>query len=248
MFPSGGYPATAETAETAESAEKQMSEPVIDFTVTGDGIVPSEESYIPVTLNDITVSVPIASAGQGECNVTYRSGSSTAAIGNYRIALVEGEMENSIATFKNSDKEILSGARTIEDGITLTVAAEVTEGCEPKQKAAIEKMLADATVTDTFPQTTILGEVVKENVVIETDDGYLQMQQNKNIVLLSAFSLNVNKDVFDKELILPNGLMVRYGDIKDEETGYIPFVCTINDHNVKMLATSIDVLQNMFAA
>lgn len=108
-------------------------------------------------------------------------------------------------------------------------------------------MLADATVTDTFPQTTILGEVVKENVVIETDDGYLQMQQNKNIVLLSAFSLNVNKDVFDKELILPNGLMVRYGDIKDEETGYIPFVCTINDHNVKMLATSIDVLQNMFA-
>ena len=88
LFPSGGYPATAETAETAESAEKQMSEPVIDFTVTGDGIVPSEESYIPVTLNDITVSVPIASAGQGECNVTYRSGSSTAAIGNYRIALV----------------------------------------------------------------------------------------------------------------------------------------------------------------
>ena len=74
------------------------------------------------------------------------------------------------------------------------------------------------------------------------------MQQNKNIVLLSAFSLNVNKDVFDEKLILPNGLMVRYGDIKDEETGYIPFVCTINDHNVKMLATSIDVLQNMFAA
>ena len=180
MFPNGGYPATAETAETAESAEKEMSEPVIDFTVTGDGIVPSEESYIPVTLNDITVSVPIASAGQGECNVTYRSGSSTAAIGDYRIALVEGEMENSIATFKNSDKEILSGARTIEDGITLTVAAEVTEGCEPKQKAAIEKMLANATITDTFPQTTVLGEIVKENVVIETDDGYLQMQQNKN--------------------------------------------------------------------
>ena len=248
LFPNGGYPATAETAETAESAEKQRSEPVIDFTVTGDGIVPSEESYIPVTLNDITVSVPLASAGQGECNVTYRSGSSTAAIGDYRIALVEGEMENSIATFKNSDKEILSGARTIEDGITLTVAAEVTEGCEPEQKAAIEKMLADATITDTFPQTTILGEVVKENVVIETDDGYLQMQQNKNIVLLSTFSLNVNKDVFDEELILPNGLMVRYGDIKDEETGYIPFVCTINDHNVKILATSIDVLQNMFAA
>ena len=45
LFPNGGYPATAETAETAESAEKEMSEPVIDFTVTGDGIVPSEESY-----------------------------------------------------------------------------------------------------------------------------------------------------------------------------------------------------------
>ena len=246
LFPDGGYPATAETAETAESAKKQMYEPVINFTVTEDGIVPSEESYIPVTLNDITVSVPVASAGQDKCTVTYRSGSSTAAIGDYRIALVEGEMENSIATFKNSGKEILSGARTIEDGITLTVAAETTEERELEQKAAIEKLLADATVTDTFPQTTVLGEVVKENVVIETDDGYLQMQQNKNIVLLSAFSFDVNKDAFDGELILSNGLMVRYGDIKDEETGYIPFVCTINDHNVKILATSVDVLQDMF--
>ena len=46
LFPNGGYPATAETEETAESAEKEMSEPVIDFTVTGDGIVPSEESFL----------------------------------------------------------------------------------------------------------------------------------------------------------------------------------------------------------
>lgn len=105
-----------------------------------------------------------------------------------------------------------------------------------------EKKLLDVGI-DTFVYKSDIDDFIHM-----VDNGYLQMQQNKNIVLLSAFSLNVNKDVFDKELILPNGLMVRYGDIKDEETGYIPFVCTINDHNVKMLATSIDVLQNMFAA
>ena len=245
LFPNEKHIATA---ETAESAEKQISEPIIDFTVTEDGIVPSEKSCIPVTLNDITVNIPIASAGQGECTVTYRSGSSTAAIGNYRIALVEGEMDNSIVTFKSSDKEILSGARTIDEGLTLTIATEVTEGREPEQKAAIEKLLADAMVADVLPQTTVLGETVKEDVVIETDDGYLQMQQNENIILLSTFSFDVNNDAFDEELVLPNGLVVHYGDIKDEETGYIPFVCTMNDHNVKILATSVDVLQNMFAA
>lgn len=248
LFPNGGYPATTETAETAESAEKKMSEPVMNFTVTEDGIIPSEDSCISVTLNDIIVSIPIASAGQGECTVTYRSGNSTAAIENYRIALVEGEMENSIVTFKSGDKEILSGARTIEEGLTLTIATEVAKGREPEQRASIEKLLADAMVADTFPQTTVLGENVKEDVVIETDDGYLQMQQNENIILLSAFSFDVNKDTFDEDLILPSGLVVRYGNIKDEETGYTPFICIVNDHNVKILATSVDVLQNMFTA
>ena len=123
------YGATAETAETAATAETAKTlEPELNFTVTKSGIVPDDGSYVPVTLGDVTVCIPVAAAGQGGCTVTYCSGNSTAAIGDYKIALVEGNTEDSVVTFQNDDKEILSGTRTMGEGLTLTVAAEAEEG------------------------------------------------------------------------------------------------------------------------
>ena len=89
--------------------------------------------------------------------MTYRSGNSTAAIGNYKIALVEGTTKDSIATFQNDDKEILSGTRTMGEGLTLTVAAEAEEGQETEQEAVIEKLLADALTPPTIEIVGFLG-------------------------------------------------------------------------------------------
>ena len=42
------------------------------------------------------------------------------------------------------------------------------------------------------------------------------------------------------------GLTVRYGNVQDKETGYIPFVSTVNNRNIKILATSVKALQGFF--
>ena len=163
-----------------------------------------------------------------------------------KIALVEGTTEDSIAAFQNDDKEILSGTRTMGEGLTLTVAAEAEEGQETEQEAVIEKLLADAVATDTAPATTVFGETVKDDVVIEADDGYLQLQLNDETALVSTFNFNYDKNVFSKALNLPGGLTVRYGNVQDKETGYIPFVSTVNNRNIKILATSVEALQGFF--
>ena len=49
-----------------------------------------------------------------------------------------------------------------------------------------------------------------------------------------------------KTLNLPGGLTVRYGNVQDKETGYIPFVSTVNNRNIKILATSVEALQGFF--
>ena len=60
------YGATAETAETAATAETAKTlEPELNFTVTKSSIVPDDGSYVPVTLGDVTVCIPVAAAGQG---------------------------------------------------------------------------------------------------------------------------------------------------------------------------------------
>lgn len=241
------YGATAETAETAATAETAKTlEPELNFTVTKSGIVPDDGSYVPVTLGDVTVCIPVAAAGQGGYTVTYCSGNSTAAIGDYKIALVEGNTEDSVVTFQNDDKEILSGTRMMGEGLTLTVAAEAEEGQEKEQEAVIEKLLADAVITDTAPATTVFGETVKDDVVIEADDGCLQLQLNDNTVLVSTFSFNYDKNVFSKTLNLPGGLTIRYGNVQDKETRYIPFVSSVNNRNIKILATSVEALQGFF--
>lgn len=66
----------------------------------------------------------------------------------------------------------------------------------------MKKLLADAVITDTAPATTVFGETVKDDVVIEADDGYLQLQLNDNTVLVSTFSFNYDKNVFSKTLNL----------------------------------------------
>ena len=159
---------------------------------------------------------------------------------------MEGNTEDSVVTFQNDDKEILSGTRTMGEGLTLTVAAEAEEGQETEQEAVIEKLLADAVITDTAPATTVFGETVKDDVVIEADDGCLQLQLNDNTVLVSTFSFNYDKNVFSKTLNLPGGLTVRYGNVQDKETGYIPFVSTVSNRNIKILATSVEALQGFF--
>lgn len=102
------YGATAETAETAATAETAKTlEPELNFTVTKSGIVPDDGSYVPVTLSDVTVCIPVASAGQDGCIVTYRSGNSTAAIGNYnpcagKAHSVRGGMKGALEISRNS--------------------------------------------------------------------------------------------------------------------------------------------------
>ena len=42
------------------------------------------------------------------------------------------------------------------------------------------------------------------------------------------------------------GLKQTEFDVQDKETGYIPFVSTVNNRNIKILATSVEALQGFF--
>lgn len=130
--------------------------------------------------------------------------------------------------------------------VALFAVFSQAEGQETEQEAVIEKLLADAVITDTAPATTVFGETVKDDVEIEANDGYLQLQLNDDIVLASTFNFNFDKNAFSKTLNLPGGLTVRYGNVQDKETGYIPFVSTVNNRNVKILSTGAEVLQKFF--
>lgn len=241
------YPemATAENAETAESAVAEEFSPTMNFVEGQDGVRLTQDSYLSLALDKVQVYVP-ASDLENNVTVTYRLGDSAARAGKYRLALVRGEASNSIATFQNGSETVLSGARGVFDDVYLTVSVPLDEEHQPEQTEAIKKLLSDAVVSNIIPQITLFGEMLSKDVAFETDGSYMQLQNGENTVLISEFKQNIDMSILSKTITLPNGLALKYGNIKDSKTGYVPFITTVGEHKYKFLATNADTLQGMF--
>lgn len=245
LFPDMATAETGETAETAESAAVADFAPVMNFETGEEGIQLSQESYLPLTLSDAKVFVPCADIEE-PCTVAYRSEDSTAQAGAYRLALVKGDASNSIGEFQNGDETLLSGARNVSDDVYLTVAVTLDEEHRSEQVDAIKRLLSDSVISDVTPKATLFDETVADDVSLEISDSYMQLQKGTDTVLVSAFQQSIDTSLLSKSLTLPNGLTLKYGDVKDSQTGYIPFIATVDGREYKFLATSSDIFLNMF--
>lgn len=245
LFPDMATAETGETAGTAESAAVADFAPVMNFEAGEKDILLSQESYLPLTLSDAKVFVPCADIEE-PCTVAYRSEDSTAQAGAYRLALVKGDANNSIGEFQNGAETFLAGARNMSDDVYLTVAVALDEEHRSEQVDAIKKLLSDTVISDATPKATLFGETVADDVSLEISDSYVQLQKGTDTVLVSAFKQSIDTSLLSKSLTLPNGQTLKYGDVKDSQTGYIPFIATVEGHKYKFLAMSSDILLNMF--
>lgn len=238
--------ATAEAAETAGSTALADFVPVMNFEADGEGIRLSQESYVPLSLSNVHVFVPCADIEEPR-TVSFRSTGSTARAGTYQFALVKGEASDSIGEFQSGAETLLLGARSVSDGVYLTITVTLDEEHRSEQTDTIERLLSDAIVSDAATRITFFGETVADDVSLEISDGYAQLQKGTDTVLVSEFRQNIDISLLSKSLVLPNGLTLKYSDIRDSQTGYVPFIATVNGHKYKFLATSSDVLLNTFA-
>lgn len=245
LFPNIATAETGETAGTAESAAVADFAPVMNFEAGEEGVQLSQESYLPLTLSDAKVFVPCVDIEEPR-TVAYRNEESTAQAGAYRLALVKGDANNSIGEFQNGAETFLAGARNVSDDVYLTVAVALDEEHRSEQVDAIKKLLSDTVISDVTPKATLFGETVADDVSLEISDSYVQLQKGTDTVLVSAFQQSIDTSLLSKSLTLPNGLTLKYGDVKDSQTGYIPFIATVDGHKYKFLATSSDILLNMF--
>lgn len=132
------------------------------------------------------------------------------------------------------------------DDVYLTVAVTLDEEHRSEQVDAIKRFLSDSVISDVTPKATLFDETVADDVSLEISDSYMQLQKGTDTVLVSAFQQSIDTSLLSKSLTLPNGLTLKYGDVKDSQTGYIPFIATVDEHKYKFLATSSDILLNMF--
>ena len=99
--------------------------------------------------------------------------------------------------------------------------------------------------SDATPKVALFGETLADGVSLEISDSYMQLQKGTDTVLVSAFQQSIDTSLLSKSIELPNGLTLKYSDVKDSQTGYIPFIATVEGPKYKFLATSSDILLNM---
>lgn len=104
----------------------------------------------------------------------------------------------------------------------LTVAVTLDEEHRSEQVDAIKRLLSDSVISDVTPKATLFDETVADDVSLEISDSYMQLQKGTDTVLVSAFQQSIDTSLLSKSLTLPNGLTLKYGDVKDSQTGYNP--------------------------
>lgn len=249
LFDDLSFPDTAllQNSWKEQSLQQLLILPFRPIRRLPDGVQLTEDSYLPLALDEVQVCVPAEDFGVAN-SVTYRLGGSVAEAGEYRLALVKGEASDSIATFQNGTETVLSGTRSVSNGIYLTVTTPLNEEHQSEQTQAIKQLLSDVTVSNVIPQVTLLGETLSKDVAFETDGNYMQLQKGEDTVLISEFKQTIDTSILEKTVTLPKGLELKYGNISDSKTGYVPFITTVGEHKYKFLATSADALQEMFVA
>ena len=131
----------------------------------------------------------------------------------------------------------------------LTTHAEAVQAAQ-KQPALNAAVASTLTRADTqiaiasFSNENVAGEA--KRLASLCNANIKEKSITDDIVLASTFNFNYDKNVFSKALNFPGGLTVRYGNVQGKETGYIPFVSTVNNRNIKILATSVEALQGFF--
>lgn len=168
-------------------------------------------------------------------------------------ALTRADTQIAIASFSNENvageaKRLASlcNANIKEKSITASVSNDAVLEEMARRPNMYGRLVIPSVGVNVALFAVVSQAAAEDDVVIEADDGYLQLQLNDNTVLVSTFSFNYDKTVFSKTLNLPGGFTVRYGNVQDKETGYIPFVSTVNNRNIKILATSVKALQGFF--
>lgn len=141
-----------------------------------------------------------------------------------------------------SDAKVFVPCADIEEPCTVAYRSEDSTA----QVDAIKKLLANTVISDATPKVALFGETLADDVSLEISDSYMQLQKGTDTVLVSAFQQSIDTSLLSKSIELPNGLTLKYSDVKDSQTGYIPFIATVEGHKYKFLATSSDILLNMY--
>lgn len=257
-----GGVATAETAETAEVSENaEETAEVTHFNslnvVESGGAIRIKDSTLKLKTSDdkiVLIDAQIKSdSGESE-NFTAQydetlDGCVLASVINVSIKENSGTGYG-VGRFTTEDgSEVVTGRKKLDETHCIQATAVSNEEYSGERlQTIIENLINSAEIVDSAKITmNVLGMNVKnpESVSVRMTRDILELDNGQVKVYVSPYNKSLTGAGLDKSFKIGE-TSLKYGNLKDSATGYMPFMVNGNYGNVKISAVSSDDLNSLF--
>lgn len=257
-----GGVATAETAETAGVDENtEATAEVTHFNslnvVESNGAIKIKDSTLKLKTSDdkiVLIDAQIKSdSGESE-NFTAQyddtlDGCVLASVINVSIKENSGTGYG-VGRFTTEDgSEVVTGRKKLDETHCIQATAVSNEEYSGERlQTIIENLINSAEIVDSAKVTmNILGMNVKnpESVSVRMTKDILELDNGQVKVYVSPYNKSLTGAGLDKSFKIGE-TSLKYGNLKDSATGYMPFMVNGNYGNVKISAVSSDDLNSLF--
>lgn len=257
-----GGVATAETAETAGVSENtEATAEVTHFNslnvVESGGAIKIKDSTLKLKASDdkiVLIDAQIKSdSGESE-NFTAQydetlDGCVLAGVINVSIKENSGTGYG-VGRFTTEDgSEVVTGRKKIDETHCIqATAVSNDEYSGERLQTIIENLINSAEIVDSAKVTmNVLGMNVKnpESVSVRMTKDILELDNGQVKVYVSPYNQSLTGAGLDKSFKIGE-TSLKYGNLKDSATGYMPFMVNGNYGNVKISAVSSDDLNSLF--
>ena len=254
--------ATAETAETAGVSENtEATAEVTHFNslnvVESNGVIKIKDSTLKLKTSDdkiVLIDVQIKSdSGESE-NFTAQydetlDGCVLASVINVSIKENSGTGYG-VGRFTTEDgSEVVTGRKKLDETHCIQATAVSNEEYSGERlQTIIENLINSAEIVDSAKATmNVLGMNVKnpESVSVRMTKDILELDNGQVKVYVSPYNKSLTGAGLDKSFKIGE-TSLKYGNLKDSATGYMPFMVNGNYGNVKISAVSSDDLNSLF--
>ena len=254
--------ATAETAETAGVSENtEATAEVTHFNslnvVESNGVIKIKDSTLKLKTSDdkiVLIDAQIKSdSGESE-NFTAQydetlDGCILASVINVSIKENSGTGYG-VGRFTTEDgSEVVTGRKKLDETHCIQATAVSNEEYSGERlQTIIENLINSAEIVDSAKVTmNVLGMNVKnpESVSVRMTRDILELDNGQVKVYVSPYNKSLTGAGLDKSFKIGE-TSLKYGNLKDSATGYMPFMVNGNYGNVKISAVSSDDLNSLF--
>lgn len=257
-----GGVATAETAETAEVSDNTEATAEVNHfnslnVVESNGAIKIKDSTLKLKTSDdkiVLIDAQIKSdSGESE-NFTAQyddtlDGCVLASVINVSIKENSGTGYG-VGRFTTEDgSEVVTGRKKLDETHCIQATAVSNEEYSGERlQTIIENLINSAEIVDSAKVTmNVLGMNVKnpESVSVRMTRDILELDNGQVKVYVSPYNKSLTGAGLDKSFKIGE-TSLKYGNLKDSATGYMPFMVNGNYGNVKISAVSSDDLNSLF--